>query len=164
MKKIFMTLTCLAILSTGTVFAHDGSEGNFPPPPPCKSKTQKPPVMKLDEKLNLTEEQQDLLKKNRIESRKKLKPIMQEIFDKKNAIADIRDSELSKDEQDKKIELLKNDLRTLKATADEIRKADMEYFESILTKDQKAKFEEIKKEMRPKQGHFKKPCKYQKNK
>src|SRR5574344_450413 len=159
MKKLLSTLLGLAVICAGsTTFAKECDRNcDFPPPPPGHGKMQKPPHEKLDEKLKLTETQKSLLKKNRIASRQKLKPILQQMFDKREAIMDIRDSELSQAEQDKKIAPLKNDMKTLKQKADAIRKADMEYFESILTTEQKTEFDKIKKE-HEKNRHCPPPC------
>lgn len=106
---------------------------------------KKHPMFNLDEKLNLSEEQKSLAKANRIKARKEMKPIMDEIRDKKSEILDIIDSDLSDEQQQKKIESIRSEIKALYKKANTLREKNMSEFEKILTKEQKSKFQEIKK-------------------
>ena len=106
-------------------------------------------MFNLEEQVNLTEKQKSQAKANRIQGRKEMKPIMEEIRVKKEAILDIIDSDLSKDQQKVKIDALQQEIKALYKKANAIREKNMAEFEKILTKDQKAKFEQLKKEHKP---------------
>lgn len=110
----------------------------------------------LDKILNLTQEQKDILKQNREESIKKMKPIMKKMSKNKYEIDKIMLSDLPKAKKIEKVEKIKTEMKALKVQADEIRKDDMKKFESVLTDEQKVKFEEFKKEKR-KQFEQRKP-------
>lgn len=162
MKKLLTTTFCLSMLLMGTqVMAEEAtqySKQNTPqissqekriPPQFKKGKHHRPPKLNLEEELNLTEAQKAQAKANRIEGRKEMKPIMDEIRNKKEAILDIIDSNLSKAEQKIQIEKIQKEIKQLYQKANTIREKNMAKFEKILTKEQKAKFEQIKKERFP---------------
>ena len=107
----------------------------------------------MEEYLNLTEQQKAQVKANRIKSRKAMKPIMNSINDKREAILDVMDSDLPKAQQEAKIKTLKSDIKALRQQADKIREQNMKDFESILTKEQKTKLEQFKKEHKPPMRH-----------
>ena len=111
---------------------------------------KRPPMPNLEEELNLTDAQKAKAKENRIQGRKEMKPIMDEIRTKKEAILDIIDSDLSKEKQQEKITALQKEIKELYVKANTIREKNMAEFEKILTKKQKAKFEELKKLHHPK--------------
>lgn len=168
MKKILTTAFCASVLLLGTqglmeakadvntasknaktttatkILNEQGQKPNFDKRPP-----RKPPMFNLEEELNLTDAQKAKAKANRIKGRKEMKPIMDEIRAKKEAVLDVMDSDLSQEEQQLKIKDLQNDIKKLHEKANAVRKNNMNEFEKILTKEQKAKFEKMKKEHEP---------------
>ena len=126
------------------------------PPKFGKKPPKRPPMLKLEEELNLTEQQKAKAKENRIKGRKEMKPVMDEIRAKKEAVLDVMDSDLSKEEQQAKIKELQSEIKKLHEKANTIREKNMKEFEKILDKEQKAKFEKIKKEHIPGGGKCKK--------
>ena len=151
MKKILMTTFCLSILImfSQSVMAQDVDKTNPLPQRPKMEKGHKPPHVNLDELLNLTDEQKAKVKANRIKSRKAMKPVMDDIRNKREAILDVIDSDLSKDAQEAKIKALQEDIKALHKKANKLREQNMKEFENILTPEQKAKFEQFKKEHKP---------------
>lgn len=164
MKKLLTTAFCLSVIFMGsqamaentnsqTVYSQKQTAQKTmerkEPPNFNKRDMHKPPMMNLEEKLNLTEKQKAQAKANRIAGRKEMKPVMDEIRDKKEAILDVMDSDLSKEEQKVKIEALQKDIKALYVKANTMREKNMAEFEKILTKEQKAKFEQLKKEQHP---------------
>jgi len=158
MKKLLSTLMCATILTTGAAMASDNTQQNCPPPPPEHQGQgqfhKKPPCPKMiEDQLNLTEEQKAAARKNRMEGRKEMKPIMDKIRDKHEAMLDVMDSDLSDAEKEKKIKVIKADMKKLKAQADAVREKNMKKFEAILTAEQKTKFEQIKSDMKKNRPH-----------
>lgn len=157
MKKLLSTLMCATILTTGAAMASDNTQNCPPPPPDCKGPGQfhkKPPCPKMiEDQLNLTEEQKAAARKNRMEGRKEMKPIMDKIRDKHEAMLDVMDSDLPDAEKEKQIKAIKADMKKLKDQADKIREKNMKKFESILTAEQKTKFEQIKSDMKKNRPH-----------
>ena len=83
-------------------------------------------------------------------------PVMEKIKAKHLEIKKIADSDLSDTKKEQKINALERELLALKQQARKIRTENMKEFESILTVEQKAEFEKIKKEGRAKhkmKGH-----------
>ena len=155
MKKLLTTMFCLSIIALGAqgAFAQNFDNGNPPPVKHHKGMKKMPPRVNLEEYLNLTEQQKAQVKANRIKSRKAMKPIMNSISDKREAILDVMDSDLPKAQQEAKIKALKEEINGLHKQANEIRKQNMKDFEAILTPEQKAKFEKFKQEHKPPKGH-----------
>jgi Spy/CpxP family protein refolding chaperone len=168
LNKLLLTLTMLSTLTVlGANACPVDKAGDCPPPPP-KFEKKFPPhkgphhfaqkkKCNLFQELNLTEEQKATLKQNREESKKKMKPIMKKMSKKKYEIDKVMLSNASKLEKIEKIEKIKAEMKVLKIQADQIRREDMKKFESVLTDEQKAKFEEIKKEKK-KEFEARKKC------
>jgi len=96
--------------------------------------------------INLSKEQITKMNKWRQDAYNKAKPIFNEIKYTKYKIREIyEDPDLSKTEKNKKIEPLIEKLKKLYAKADDIRTADFERFQSILTEEQKKKLREFEK-------------------
>ncbi len=110
--------------------------------------------------LNLTEAQKAKADKIREASRKTIKPIFEETRKLHDQIAEIQNNTaLSEEAKQAEIKKIKTKLFELKKKADEIRKADMEKFEKLLTKEQKAILEEFKKNHSPeKMRNHRKHC------
>lgn len=158
MKKFLTALMCTTILTTGAVMASDDVKPCPPPPEQCPGQfNKKPPCPKMiEEQLNLTDAQKTVARKNRMEGRKEMKPIMDKIRDKHEAMLDIIDSDMSDAKKEKEIKAIKEDMKKLKAQADKVREKNMKKFEAILTDEQKAKFEKIKSDMKKHRPHPKK--------
>ena len=161
MKKLLTTTFCLSVLliGTNTVFAADSGKTYTKQNTSVEKKTsqnfnnkgmKKPMMPKLEEELNLTEAQKQQARKNRIQGRQEMKPIMDEIRAKKEAIMDIFDSELSEDKKQEQIKTIQAELKELHKKANALREKNMKNFENILTKEQKAKFEVLKQKHMPK--------------
>ena len=161
MKKLLATTFCLSVMIMGTNLAM-ASETNTTysttnqkverkaPPNFEHGKKSKKMMPNLEEQLNLSEAQKQQARQNRIQGRKEMKPIMDEIRAKKEAIMDVFDSELSDDKKQEQIKALQSELKDLHKKANTLREKNMQNFEKILTKEQKTKFEQIKQKHMPK--------------
>ena len=157
MKKLLVTAFCLTMaMGMQSAMAADTTNYTKANPvtaeqkqPPQFGQMKRPPMPNLEEELNLTEAQKAKAKANRIQGRKEMKPIMDEIRAKKEAILDIVDSDLSKEKQQEKITVLQKEIKELYVKANTIREKNMAEFEKILTKEQKTKFAELKKQHHP---------------
>lgn len=127
------------------------AKGNELPPPPCMEK-KRPPKPEL----NLTETQKAQMDKIREESRKKMKPIRKQIHDYHNQIWEIKENDaLTCEQKREQIQPIFEQIQKLQDKKNEIRKADMEQFESLLTKTQKQKLEQFKKTHKPpRKSHY----------
>lgn len=129
--------------------------------PPSKEdmiKMRKEREAAFEQKLGLTEAQKAKVKELRIEGRKKMKPVMEQIKLKKQEAKVVKLSRISTQMQEEKLAVIDKELAALEKQAREIRKQNMKDFESILTKDQRKILKQMKKEGREKfkKGHH--PC------
>ena len=131
-----------------TLYDEHGNEWILPPKPnqvlydKQGKKLQPPP--KPD--INLTPEQIAKMDKQRQNTYNKVKPIFSEIKYTKFKIREIyEDPDLSKAEKNKRIEPLVTKLKKLYQKADDLRTADFEKFQSILSEEQKNKLREFEK-------------------
>lgn len=108
-----------------------------------KKRPQRP---SLDEELKLTEEQKKQAHDLRMQGHEKIKPVMEKTKAKYDELKAIMGSDLSIDEKNQKINALEKELLALKQEARKIRTENMKDFEAILTAEQKAEFERVKKE------------------
>ena len=100
--------------------------------------------------LNLTDEQRAKADKMREESRAKMKPVFTEMKSLNEQINKIYDNEkLSQEQKEKQVKPLMEKISKLHTQADELRKADMQKFEALLTDEQKVKLEEFRKNHKP---------------
>lgn len=96
---------------------------------------------KFVKKLNLTQEQQDQIKSTREQSRAEMKPLFEQLRSEWHNYKKLSQSNATPEalkQQKEKIHQLRDQIR-------EIHKKNFEKFESILTPEQKAKFEQMKK-------------------
>ncbi len=100
----------------------------------------------MDKRLNLTDEQKQKLDKNREADKKKMEPIINSIRAKKAQIRTISESGISDAEKSKKIDALRADIKKDREKLHEIREANMQKFESILTPAQKTELQKMKQE------------------
>ena len=163
MTKLVILACTLCLMSTA-VFA---AENNFPKPdhknPPSKEeimKIRKTREAAFEQKLGLTEAQKAKAKELRIKGHKEMKPIIDEIKNKKKEAEMVKMSRIAGWVQEERLNELDKDIKNLEKKANAIRKKNMKEFESILTKDQKKILEEMKKEGRQKfeQGRKPSPC------
>ena len=100
-------------------------------------------------KLKLTDEQKAKLDENRNASREKMKPIFEQMQKNKTKMQVIQSSTKLTDEQKvEQITAVKKEMKELRKQANEIRQADMKFFESQLTDKQKKTFEKIKQDQK----------------
>ena len=88
MKKLYLSILCATALTYGSNLALAGENEMLPPPPQAEHNINAPHDMKnhhkkitqkLEQELNLTDEQKQKAKELRKASRKKIKPLMDEI-------------------------------------------------------------------------------------
>lgn len=145
MIKNLLTISMALIISTTYVQAHEFNTHKMPHKPSFKEKRQMDTL--LNERLNLSQEQQEQIKKNRADHKKEMSKIidkMQELHDK---IRNVYYSGIPKFQADIKTATMKAELVLLKQNADKLRLEHRKKFESILNEDQKIKFKEIRKEL-----------------
>ena len=104
----------------------------------------------FEQKLGLTEVQKLKARELRKAGHEKMKHVMDELRAKKQEAAKIRNSNLTVAEQEAQLTVIDKDIAALEKKAAEIRKQNMQDFESILTKDQRKTLKEMKKEGRDK--------------
>lgn len=113
----------------------------------CDKKDFKKQIQNIDERLKLTEEQKAKAHELRMKGHEKIKPVVQKIKAKHEEIKTIIENPaLTQEQKDKKIYNAEKELLKLKQEARKIRTQNMKEFEAILTDEQKAEFENIKKE------------------
>ena len=124
MKKILLSAVCATVLTFGTFGAQAQSASeDMPPPPPHEMNMEK--IQKKMEKIHE-------------EMSKKLADDL--------GLSDEQKAQAEKIREDghAKMKPLMEERRVLHEKMDNLRKANMEEFEKILTPEQKSKFEEIK--------------------
>lgn len=144
MIKKILTLMTIIMLTNCTVQAHD-CDKEIPHKPTFKERRQMDKM--LDERLNLTDEQQEQLRKNRAEHRKQMDNIIENMEIQHKKIRDVYYSGIPKFQADLKTAPMKAELVILKQNADKLRQENRKNFEQILTQEQKVEFEKFKKEM-----------------
>lgn len=149
MKKIFVLL--FAICLTTSLVQAKIPEENMKRPPMCPKMTEQERIQRekaFEQRLGLTEEQIQKAKKQRLEGREKIKPVIEKIKSKEQEIETIKKSNLSEQEQSEKINTLNSDLKALHKQAHDIRIENMKNFENLLTDEQKKTLKEMKQEGR----------------
>lgn len=156
MKKTLMTagIVTALMLSTAITYAAEKQPPKKPDcpctkPMPPKHDGQRPPKMErpnIEERLNLTEEQKQKAHEIRMNGHEKMKPVFAKMQAKKQEIKKVTESDLSQEQKDSALTILKEELQTIKAEAKTIRTENRKEFEAILTPEQKAEFEKIKQE------------------
>ena len=142
-KKFFILLTTI-IISTANVLAHECHHEEF------QKSTFKQKVeinAQLNERLNLTSQQQAQLRKNRAEYRKNINDIIEKMEKLHLNIRDIYYSGIPKFQADLKTASMKTELVLLKQNANKLREEHRKNFIKILTPEQKIEFQNFKKEL-----------------
>lgn len=146
--KNFLIILTLNLIFSNSILAHECINKDFPKKPTFKEQKQMDNF--LNEKLNLTQEQQEILRKNRSQYRKNMEKIVKEMQELHDKIRDIYLTGIPKFQADIKSAPLKAQLVALKQSANKLRQEHRKAFENILTNEQKIKFETVKKEPRKK--------------
>lgn len=140
MKNTFLALLCATTVLAGAQmsFAAEAEKANAMPPPPPHEEML-PPAPKGDMKAPKKFDKKDF-------EEKQLK--MQEKLSDELGLTPEQREEAKKvrEEGRKKMEPLLKEMRELRKEMDEVRKENMESFEEILTPEQKAQFDKLKKD------------------
>lgn len=142
MKKLF-SLTILALILTFTcnnVFAQNISQ----------RPTREQMRQKFEQRLNLTDKQKEQARAIHQKGREEIKPIINQIEQKRQEIEAVRLSRIDVRTQDERINKLIEEINELDKKAREIRKNNSQEFEKILTKKQKNELAKMKAEGRAK--------------
>ena len=103
--------------------------------------------VEFEKRLNLTEEQKQTIEANKIKDKEKMAPIMKDIREKQKSFRAIdTNPNLTAEQKEKEKQKVKTEIKALKTQADKYRQENMKNFENVLTPQQKAEFEKIKKE------------------
>ncbi len=146
MKKIIYLLASILIFTN--LFLITNANQIKTDNKPCADKKEF--IQMIDSRLNLTDEQKEILKKNRQNNKKEIRKILNKMEKLTKEIKSIYLSSNSKLEADIKSSTKKMQLVLLKQEADNLRKKHREEFEKILTQNQKSEFEKIKNEFKSK--------------
>ena len=147
MIKKILTILTIIFISCNIVLAHDCDKKNVPHKPTFKEQREFDKL--LNEKLNLSEKQQELLKKNRSNHKREMKKIVDKMQKLHDDIREVYLSGIPKFQADLKTAPMKAQLVSLKQNADKLRLEHRKAFESVLTTEQKAIFDEMKKDSKP---------------
>lgn len=168
-KKVFMSAIAAVVVvaTSGISFAHDAlpQEKKFIPKNTVNKSVDgfrhtkikhhqtksemEAKKAEFEKRLNLTEKQKIQIEKNKQKDKEKMKPIFDEMKAKRAEIMSIhKNSKLTDSEKVKKVAELEKDIIDLRVKADELRRANMKNFESVLTKEQLVEFEKIKEEQK----------------
>ena len=168
MKKALILASVLAFTMTSSVFAETVQATTVTTPnvqttttqeadktPSCdkpkkqECSKQKPKrVSEFEKRLNLSEEQIQKAKEIRMKGHKELKPLFEQMKQKRDEIEAVKRSRMAVEMQQEKIDALKGEIRELHKKIHDIRIANMKEFESILTKKQLKELNKMKKEGR----------------
>lgn len=102
----------------------------------------------FEKRLELTEAQKLKAREIRKSGHEKIKPIILEIRKKKQEAEMVRRSRMAVQMQEEKLAAIDVELKFLEKKANDIRRANMKEFESILTRQQKRILKNMKKEGR----------------
>ncbi len=175
MNKKFLIITLLSLFVAGLGTNICQAEPDYSRPMPeehgfdrphhphgDKMKSHRPPSHEeFEKRLNLTEEQKALAKAQREASREKIKPIIEEINNKKSEIEKTKMSRMAQQAIDERVAELQAEIRTLRKKAHEIRKENMKAFEASLSEEQQKELKKMKEEGRK---HFEEMKKHRRHK
>lgn len=146
MKKTIIVLSMLLVTMGASIAADIQPNHKDRPLPPHRISKEDMAKREaaFDQRLGLTEEQKQQAKDLRIKGHEKMKPIMEDLFTKKQEARKLQQKKFS----GKKLKKLNTEIQELEKQAREIRRTNMKDFEAILTPEQKATLKEMKKEGR----------------
>lgn len=146
-RKIIIALAILLNLSV--VYANEGVE-NSPNLQPDFVTVRKQKEIAFEKKLGLTEEQKIQAKEIRMRGHVKMRPVMEQIFLKKQEAKMVKMSRMAVQMQEERLSAIDAELRVLEKKARSLRLENLKEFESILTKEQKKILKQMKKDGRKK--------------
>lgn len=147
MKKLLF-LFIIAIFITSFSYAHEVNISEFNTP----VKTKKEIDEYLSKRLNLTQEQKEIISAQRHKNMKLIKEIVNDMEDIHIKIRNVYLTGIPKWQADLRTAKLKTDLVALKQKADKLKEQRRKNFESILSEEQKIEFEKIRAEFAQKQN------------
>ena len=145
MKKILI-LTFALCATTMFVKAADVPSATTQSPQQVQARQNRGSM--FEKRLGLTEEQKIKAREIRIKGHENLEPVIDQIVAKKQEARMIKMSRMAVQMQEEKLAIIDDELKILEKKANEIRRANMREFESILTKQQKRILKDMKKEGR----------------
>lgn len=104
----------------------------------------------FEKRIGLTEEQKIKAREIRIKGHENLRPVIEQIIYKKQEAQMVKMSRIAVQVQEERLAAIDEEIKTLEKKANEIRRANMKEFESILTRQQKKTLKTMKKEGRQK--------------
>ena len=119
---------------------------NYPKEPP-KMRDLKELDKEISTRLNLTDEQLKILRKNKTKNIKSMEETISKMESVRKKIKNVYIIGIPKYQADIRTAPMKMELVLLKQNADKIRYENRKNFESILTPEQKKEFEQIRKEL-----------------
>ncbi len=151
MKKVVVLMFVLGMVSACAYAAETPAAGITPAPAQSVQKIN--PELKrrnaaFEKRLGLTEAQKAQAREIRLRGHEKLKPVLEELNNKKQEAKMVKLSRIAVWAQEEKLAALDKEISKLEKKANQIRKANMKEFESILTRDQKKILKQMKKEGR----------------
>lgn len=146
MKKVLTYLFAIGIISTmNPALANTQTPpANFGQKPPSREMMRQ----KFEQRLNLTDKQKEQARAIHKKGREQMKPIMDQIIYKRQEIDAISRTKMLERTKQEQIAEITTQIRELEKKANEIRKANSQEFESILTKKQKNELAKMKAEGR----------------
>lgn len=142
MKKLFsLLLFATLIMGYNTALAETT-------PPVQSIPTKEQMKQKFEQRLNLTDKQKEKAKAIHQKGREQMKPIITQIEEKRNEIEAVKRSRMADRMQQERIAELLQEIKDLEKKAREIRKANSQEFEKILTKKQLNELAKMKAEGR----------------
>ncbi|MBR5304089.1 MAG: Spy/CpxP family protein refolding chaperone [Candidatus Gastranaerophilales bacterium] len=143
-----LSIIAILLINTSSVFAHNCIHNRYPQKPGYIKQRQMDKA--INERLNLSSQQIDELKKNRLHHQKEMGKILENMEDKHTKIRNVYYSGIPKFQADVKTAPMKAELVILKQNADKLRQEHRKSFENILTPEQRNEFQTIIKEMHSK--------------
>lgn len=150
MKKVLTLLFAAGIISAGCMFTPVMADQIQPPSTEQRKCHKEQMRQKFEQRLNLTDKQKEKAKAIHQQGREQMKPVMEQISAKRQEIEAVKRSRIAEKAQQERIEELTAEIRELHKKAHEIRKANSQEFEKILTKKQKNELAKMKAEGRAK--------------
>jgi len=155
LKNIMIIALLTGFISTGMAYAKPDFSRPLPeeimqPRPqiqgeqPGMQMPKRPSPEEFERRLNLTEEQKNFAKEQRLQSIEKIKPILDEINSKKTQMEKLSAQNAPSEE----ITALDNEIKDLRRKAHEIRKENFKAFEATLSESQRKELQIMKKEGR----------------
>lgn len=149
MKKLLVLMSMLSITALSAIAAEPvqrpaGHEHNTAK----MQEIRRAKEVEFEKKLGLTEEQKIKAREQRKQGFEKIKPVIDQIREKKKEAEMVKLSRIAVQAQEEKLAVIDQEIKALEKQAMEIRRQNMKDFESILTAKQRKTLKEMKKEGR----------------